>query len=54
MVVVELREELAAYPKGGLAPGDLLSRLGQRQADRPQALEGPARTSRDATPPLGQ
>ena len=46
MVIVELGEELAFHAPRGLAPRDLLRRLGERQANRPQPLDGRARGPR--------
>src|SRR6185503_14538381 len=43
VVIVELGEELAAHPPGGLPPRDLLRALGQRQTDRAQPVDRRAR-----------
>jgi len=40
MMIVELREELAAHAPCGLAPRELFGGIGQREADRPQPLDG--------------
>ena len=46
MVVVELGEELALHAPRGLAPRDLLGRLGQREADAPAAARRACATDR--------
>src|SRR5262249_14129903 len=40
MMVVELREKLAAHPEGRLAPRHLLGRLRQCEADRAKSIDG--------------